>query len=309
MQVRLWAEPLPSTTFSLPLFVSSTASQTEAAAEAWVPASPMVVLEFPEWPEIATLQQQQPNIIMISIPVDSRVAFTNARRRRHLLQADGTVIFMYNPPGTAFQLLQAFWFSTSLKRWEPFEKQSIKPELFKVIVPVSGLLLASNSYKIQMAVFGVPSNSGDRRLMIPNETSSATEEWELAYNAAANTKTPSAKIQTTKTPTTSRIATTTTEEMPGTTPQPETSKGNKKDETLYIGIGIAAAVLVIFILCLVWICKRKLKEQQKQQEDSDEHAFFLAPSAQEKAQPDAARKMTKNSLFHGVRIERRTKFD
>jgi hypothetical protein len=215
----------------------------------------MVVLELPEWPELAV-----PDAVMIvTIPIDARVAYTNARR---LLQQ----LYLYNAPGTTFQRVQTFWFDSQLNRWQPFETQQLRSSLFKVLVPVSGLLLATNAYKLQMAVFGVPQVGGFQ--MLPEDHDSDTQ------NATFSPQQPIASSSTVP-----RLPVTTTQQQQQTTslngaatpaPPPPFRRGSLQDgDTVAIGAGVGAGVLVLIVACLVYECRRKYR-QRKPEVTNDE---------------------------------------
>ena len=253
LQVLMWAEPLPVSTFSPP-----TSSSSEAVV--WVPASPMVVMQFPERPQVVNIQQT----IMVSIPVDSRIAFANARRR--LLQDQQQQEYLYNPAGTIFGQVQAFWFSAELQAWQPFERQSVKPTLFKIIVPVSPLLLSNNQYRLQMAVFGVPvPESSDRRAgtMLPEDGSGNEIEWPVGSTRSLSMTTTVSSVETTKAgPQTS------TTPAP---PPPPTAKSDNNDVLVAVGGAVGGSVAFLLLLCL-WcrICGRRRRGSGNQDCDEDD---------------------------------------
>jgi hypothetical protein len=207
----------------------------------------MVVLELPEWPELAV-----PDAVMIvTIPIDARVPYTNARR---LLQQ----LYLYNAPGTTFQRVQTFWFDSQLNRWQPFETQQLRSSLFKVLVPVSGLLLATNAYKLQMAVFGVPQVGGLQ--MLPEDHDSDTQ------NATFSPQQPIANSSTVPTTTTQQQQQQTTSLNGAATPAPPPPplrRGSLQDgDTVAIGAGVGAGVLVLIVACLVYECRRKYRQRK-----------------------------------------------
>ena len=91
---------------------------------------------------------------MIGIPVDARFAFVDSRRR--LLQSGD---FLYNPPGTSFDDVHAFWYSYATQQWTKFEKQRLLSRMFMAVAPVDGLLLDINGYRIQMSVLVIQSTT------------------------------------------------------------------------------------------------------------------------------------------------------
>lgn len=247
LQVLMWAEPLPVATFNPPTLSS--------AEGTWVPASPMVVMQFPERPQVVNIQQT----IMVSIPVDSRIAFANARRR--LLE------YLYNPAGTIFGQVQAFWFSTELQAWQPFDRQSVKPTLFKIIVPVSPLLLSNNQYRLQMAVFGVPvPESSDRRAgtMLPEDGSGNEIEWPVGSTRSLTVSTTASSVETTK-------AGSQTSTTPAPPPPPITGKSDNNDVLVAVGGAVGGSVAFLLLLCL-WcrICGRRRRGSADQDSDEDD---------------------------------------
>lgn len=226
---------------------------------------------------------------MVSLPVDSRVAFLNARR---LLSTFEDLFLLYNPAGTQFEDVRTFWFDASRGEWQAFEEQSLRSNSFKMVVPVGGLLLSTNGYKVQIAVFGIPSSGtgegGARRdgSMLPPGDTNATDEntWEnpsipvtTASSILMETSTTTSTVGTTTS--TTKIAQTTTASggVPSTSPAPAAASSDNNNLTLLLAIGGGGGVLIILLVVILICCCKKSDADDEEEEEEENPAQTRRP--------------------------------
>jgi hypothetical protein len=262
IRMQMWAEPMPAYTYGMP--------------PSTVPASPMVVISFPERPPVLNDRLY----MIISIPVDARFAFTAQaavrRRRRHLLSSGSET---YNPTGTTFQDVSTYIYDDRSGLWVPLEKQMLSSNSHSAKVAVYASQITTNDYTIRISVFGTPSTQPSNSGMMLPPSFSTDKEGVIFFDpdVPSSSKLPTSTTATTLPDTTATNPhSTTTTPTVAETPQPTTSTGISED-LIYIIAGSVGGFLLL-VICIA-LCRTSSSSNDDDDEGDEYETVGLMMTA------------------------------